>query len=117
MADTDSAPEDLGAPQSFLVLADGTPVYDRAGDRVGTVEHVLSDDREEIFHGLVVKTGDGHRYAAANQVDGIFAHGVIVAVPAGELAEPSEDAAARTTDDDSLADGLRRAWNWLVQPK
>ena len=112
MPDTDSAPEDLGAPQSFLVLADGTPVYDRAGDRVGTVAHVLADDQDEIFQGLVVKTGDGHRYASADQVDGIFAHGVIVAVPAGQLAEPREDAGA----DDSLTDGLRRAWNWLVQP-
>ncbi|PRY21043.1 PRC-barrel domain-containing protein [Pseudosporangium ferrugineum] len=114
MADTDSAPEDLGAPQSFLVLADGTPVYDRAGDRAGTVEHVLSDDQDEIFHGLVIKTRDGHRYAPADQVDGIFAHGVIVAVPADQLTEPREDAAG---GDDSLADGLRRAWNWLVQPK
>lgn len=114
MPDTDSAPEDLGAPQSFLVLADGTPVYDRAGDRVGTVAHVLAGDQEDIFHGLVVKTGDGHRYAAADQVDGIYAHGVIVAVPAGRLPEPSEDAAG---ENDSLGDGLRRAWKWLVQPK
>ena len=113
MSDTNTAPEDLGAPQSFLT-AEGTAVYDRAGDRVGTVEHVLADDREEIFHGLVVKTRDGHRYASANQVDGIYAHGVIVAVPAGQLAEPKEDAGG---DDSSLADGLRRAWNWLVQPK
>ncbi|OJF10386.1 PRC-barrel domain-containing protein [Couchioplanes caeruleus] len=114
MPDTESAPEDLGAPQSFLVLADGTPVFDRAGDRVGAVEHVLADDGADIFHGLVVKTADGHRYAAADQVDGIYEHGVIVAVSADRLAEPSEDAAART---DSVADGLRRAWNWLVQPK
>ncbi|GGQ77762.1 PRC-barrel domain-containing protein [Couchioplanes azureus] len=114
MPDTESAPEDLGAPQSFLVLADGTPVFDRAGDRVGKVAHVLADEREDIFHGLVLETPGGHRYAAADQVDGIYEHGVIVAVSADRLAEPSEEAARRT---DSLSDGLRRAWNWLVQPK
>jgi hypothetical protein len=108
-----TAPEDLGAPQSFLVLADGTPVYDRAGDKVGTVAHVLSDDQDEIFQGLVVQTGEGHRYAAATQIDGLFEHGVIVAVPASELPEPTES----ESDDSSFGDGLKRAWNWLIQPK
>jgi hypothetical protein len=110
-----TAPEDLGAPQSFLVLADGTPVYDRAGDKVGTVAHVLSDDQDEIFQGLVVETGNGHRYANASQVDGLFEHGVIVAVPAAELPEPSAE--PRATGDDAFTEGLRRAWNWLIQPK
>ncbi|WP_067496781.1 PRC-barrel domain-containing protein [Actinoplanes sp. TFC3] len=114
MADTETAPEDLGAPQSFLVLSDDTPVYDRAGDKVGTVEHVLSDDQDEIFNGLVIKTKDGHRYAAATLVDGIYERAVIIAQPAAQLPEPSENA---TGDDSSLTDGLRRAWNWLIQPK
>jgi uncharacterized protein YrrD len=110
-----NAPVDLGAPQSFVVLADGTPVYDRAGDSVGTVAHVLADRHEDIFHGLVLKTSDGHRYASADQVDGIFEHGVIISVPAGELKEPSADPAAE--GDTHLTDGLRRAWNWLIQPR
>jgi hypothetical protein len=118
MSDTNTAPEDLGAPQSFLT-ADGTAVYDRAGDKVGTVAHALADDRDEIFHGLVIETPKGHRYAAANQVDGIFERGVIVAAAADQLPEPAEDAKAEDAkaDDDSLADGLRRAWRWLVDPK
>ena len=29
------APEDIGAPQSYLVLKPGTSVYDRSGDHVG----------------------------------------------------------------------------------
>ena len=110
-----TAPEDLGAPQSFLVFAEGTPVYDRAGDKVGTVAHVLSDDQDEIFQGLVVKTAEGHRYAAATQIDGLFEHGAIVAVPAAELPEPSEETLEKA--DDSFSDGLRRAWHWLIQPK
>ncbi|WP_305789206.1 PRC-barrel domain-containing protein [Symbioplanes lichenis] len=114
MAETNTAPEDLGAPQSFLVLADGTPVYDRSGEPAGSVAHVLADDKDEIFQGLVLKTGDGHRFAAASQIDGIFERAVIIGPPAKDLPEPSENA---TSDDSSLADGLRRAWHWLVQPK
>lgn len=110
-----TAPEDLGAPQSFLVLAEGTPVFDRAGDKVGMVAHVLSDDQDEIFQGLVIKTEDGHRYANASQIDGLFEHGVIVAVPAAELPVPSQE--PRATGDDSFTEGLRRAWNWLIQPR
>jgi hypothetical protein len=112
-----SAPEDIGAPQSYLVLTDGTPVYDRSGSSVGTVAHILADERSDVFHGLVLDTANGHRFARATQVDGIYERGVIVAVPAEQLPEPSADAAARSVDDDSLADGLRRAWDWLIQPK
>ncbi len=115
MADTNSAPEDLGAPQSFLVLADGTPAYDRSGAEVGSVAHVLADDRDEIFQGLVLKTGEGHRFAAASRVDGIFERGVIIAVPAAELPEPTEETASRAENDEDS--GLRRAWNWLIEPK
>nr|BFE76117.1 hypothetical protein GCM10020092_094180 [Actinoplanes digitatis] len=43
--------------------------------------HVLADRQEDIFHGLVLKTSDGHRYASASQVDGIFERGVIISVP------------------------------------
>jgi hypothetical protein len=108
---------DLGEPQSYLVLKDGTPVYDRSGSTVGTVAHVLADDAQYVFHGLIVKTGDGHRFAGGDQVDGIYANGVIVAKPADQLPEPSEDAAARTAGDAHAATGLRRAWDWLIQPK
>jgi hypothetical protein len=110
MAEKNSeAPEDIGAPQSYLVLADGTPVYDRSGEVVGSVAHVLSDDKEDIFHGWVLKTPDGHRWAGSDDVDGIYEHGVIVNKPAKELAEPAESAAGGSP--------LRRAWDWLIQPK
>jgi hypothetical protein len=111
------APEDLGEPVSYLVLEDGTEVYDRSGDSVGTVEHVLSDEREDVFHGLILKTRDGHRYAPADLVDGIFEHGVIVAKPAGELPAPSADPAAQAVLSDSLTNELKRAWDWIVKPK
>lgn len=112
---SETAPKDLGAPVSFLVLAEGTAVYDRSGDSVGTVEHVLSDEREDIFHGLLVKTGDGHRFAAGDQVDGLFERGVIVSEPADKLAEPSADTPAGLAENRATA--LRKAWDWLIQPK
>lgn len=117
MAD-DNEPEDVGAPISYLVLPDGTPVYDQAGDRVGTVEHVLSDDREDVFHGLVLKTGEGHghRYAPADVVDGIFEKAVIVTKPAADLPEPSADPAAESATDTSMGEQLKKAWDWIVQP-
>ena len=111
------APEDLGPPVAYLVLAEGTPVYDRSGNRAGTVEHVLADEPADVFHGLLVKTAHGHRFAPAGLVDGLFEHGVIVAAPADQLPEPSADPAARGTKDENLAGQLKRAWQWLLQPK
>jgi hypothetical protein len=118
MADSESeAPEDLGAPVSYLVLADGTPVYDRSGTLVGKVEHVLKDEGADIFHGLILKTAKGDRYAPSDFVDGIFEHGVIAAKPLEELPEPSADPAAKATVSDSLANELKRAFAWLTRGK
>ena len=111
----ETAPEDLGAPVSYLVLAAGTAVYDRSGDPVGKVDHVLADEGHDVFHGLLVKTADGHRFAAGDQVDGLFEHGVIVSVPAGELPEPAAGSPADVSED--RATGLKKAWDWLIQPK
>lgn len=110
------APEDLGAPVAYLVLKDGTPVYDESGARAGEVEHVLDDEQSDVFHGLIVKTPQGHRFAPADKVSGLFEHGVILTVPGADLPEPSEDPSARVADE-GLQDTLKRAWNWLIQPK
>lgn len=107
------APEDLGAPVSYLVLKDGTPVYEPSGDQVGEVAHVLADPPEDVFHGLIVKTRGGHRFAPAAQVAGLYERGVVLAVPADRLPTPGEDPAARVADDEPL----KRAWEWLVRPR
>ena len=109
--------QDLGEPVSYLVTKDGTPVFDTSGDRAGEVEHVVADEPEDVFHGLIVKTADGHRFAPADRVDGLFEHGVIINVPAAQLPSPSADSAAQAADDDSLKKSLKRAWDWLIQPK
>jgi len=112
------APEDLGTPVSYLVLADGTAVFDRSGARVGEVEHVLADDATDVFHGLTLRTPDGHRFAPAALVDGLFQNGVIVAEPAARLPEPSADPAARQAEEgDGLAGHLRTAWEKIAHPR
>ncbi|MGK5681195.1 PRC-barrel domain-containing protein [Actinoplanes sp. URMC 104] len=110
------APEDLGAPVAYLVLKDGTPVFDQSGARAGEVEHVLADDHQDVFHGLIIDTPQGHRFAPADQVGGLFERGALITVSAADLPEPSEDPSARVADE-NLANTLKRAWNWLVQPR
>jgi hypothetical protein len=50
-------------------------------------------------------------------VDGLFEKAVIVAAPAAELPEPSADPAAQAVEDSGLTQQLRRAWDWIIQPK
>ena len=111
------APEDLGSPVAYLVLKNGTPVFDLSGDRIGEVEHVLDDEQTDVFHGLLVKTAQGHRFAGSAQVDGLFEHGVILNVPLATLVEPSADPAAQAVEDKTLGESLKRAWAWLIEPK
>jgi hypothetical protein len=105
--------QDLGEPVSYLVTKDGTPVFDSSGDRAGEVEHVLADEAEDVFHGLIVKTPHGHRFAAADRIDGLYEPGVIVHPPAAPLPEPR----AAAPGHDSLKASLKRAWDWLIQPR
>ncbi|HEY0001381.1 MAG TPA: PRC-barrel domain-containing protein [Actinoplanes sp.] len=111
------APEDLGEPVAYLVLKNGTAVYDRSGDRVGKVEQVLADEQADVFQGLLVKTGShGQRFAPADQVDGLFERGVIVAEPADRLPEPPGGQPARVATEARPAGALRKAWDWLIRP-
>jgi len=114
------APEDLGAPVSYLVLADGTPVFDRSGDRVGTVEHVLADAEADVFDGLVIS---GPRFVDAPEVAEIHERGVLLGIDsrqAESLPEPSENPAALRVDpaeggESELGEKLRRAWDYIGQ--
>ena len=47
---------ELGEPIAYLALKEGTPVYDRTGERVGVLEHVVADEPTDIFEGLIVHT-------------------------------------------------------------
>jgi hypothetical protein len=115
--------DNLGPPVAYLVLADGVPVYDRDGARIGVVEHVLADEGADIFHGLLVRTPQPDRYlfAAREQIAELRQGGVTLAVRGAELHKPGEDpVAAEATEvspGEEVQEGLRRAWRWLTEPR
>jgi hypothetical protein len=113
---------DLGAPASYLTLADGTPVFSSDEERIGVVEHVLADANADVFDGLVIdvrRGPGGHRFVDAPQVADIYEQGVVLTIDADaaeQLPEPSENPATMVADPDDvtpddLGDKLRRAWN------
>jgi hypothetical protein len=115
---------ELGPPIAYTALKEGTPAYDRTGDQIGVVEHVLADEAFDIFHGLVIHTlplPGRHLYADADQVAALHERGVVLSVDAGQLHEPTERRPARAAGgDDAPAESplqarLRRAWDWISQ--
>jgi uncharacterized protein YrrD len=72
---------DLGEPVSYLVLRAGTPVYSSDGEEIGKVTHVLADEGEDVFDGIVIGQhifGAEHLFADADDVQEIFEHGVVL---------------------------------------
>jgi hypothetical protein len=117
-----SGTDDLGAPVSYLGLEEGTAVLTTDGEEVGHVAHVLADEENDIFDGIVISHGLGrHTFADTEQVGEIHERGVVLTLTAAEaeaLPEPSENPAVME-DDPSDAEGspvankLRRAWDLL----
>ena len=87
--------DDLGAPSSYLILAEGIPVYSSDGKPLGEVEHLLCDFDADIFDGLVIDRSvlpGGHRFVDAPQVAEIYERGVVLGIDAAaaeRLPEPS----------------------------
>jgi hypothetical protein len=111
--------DDLGAPVSHRGLADGTPVYDPGGRRVGVVDRVQED--AGIFEGLVIHTlplPGRHLFADHEQIAELRERGVRLAVGVEELHLLDERSAHRRTEHDGpespLERRLRRAWDWLT---
>jgi hypothetical protein len=73
---------DLGGPIAYLLLAEGTPVYDRRGERAGVVDRVLAEPAVDIFDGLVVRAHlIGRRvFVDAVHVAEIHERGVVLSV-------------------------------------
>jgi hypothetical protein len=119
---------DLGDPISYLALEPGTPVYSSDGQQIAVVEHVLEDDHEDVFDGIVLARhehhgpfdhGGRHSFADADQVAAIHERGVELTIPATECASlpaPSANPAVVHEDpgdrpDRGLHSKLRRAWD------
>ncbi|MDQ1717207.1 MAG: hypothetical protein QOE89_1160 [Pseudonocardiales bacterium] len=112
--------QSLGPPVAYLALAEGTPVFDRNGQQLGVVDHVLADADLDIFHGLIIHTRplSGRRlYADADQIAELHERGVVLAVEQGDLHEPSADSGSPRTDgreETPLQKRIRRAWDWIT---
>jgi uncharacterized protein YrrD len=116
---------DLGAPASYLTLVAGIPVYSSDGQRLGEVEHVLSDPDEDIFDGVVFDASPlpgGHRFVDAPEVDAIYDHGVVLTLDADSAAErlhrPDANPATMSASPDDAGESelerkLRRAWDLI----
>jgi hypothetical protein len=74
---------DEGLPIAYEVLDKGVPVYAAGGEQVGTVDHVVAAEHEDIFHGIVIRAGHTRRFVAADQVASIHEHGVDLRLDAG----------------------------------
>jgi hypothetical protein len=78
---------DEGLPISYEVLDKGVPVYSSDEQSVGTVDHVVAAEAQDIFHGLVVRTGSGRKFVAADDVASLHERGVDLRIPAAAVAE------------------------------
>jgi sporulation protein YlmC with PRC-barrel domain len=76
---------DEGLPIAYEVLEKGVLVYASDGEQVGTVDHVVAAPEVDIFHGLVIKTGIGPRFVAADQVESLHEQGVDLRIDASEV--------------------------------
>ena len=77
---------DEGLPIAYEVLEKGVPVYARDGEQVGTVDHVVSAQREDIFHGVVIRAASTKRFVPADQVASIHERGVDLTIDAAAAA-------------------------------
>ena len=78
---------DEGLPIAYQVLDEGVPVYSSDGQAVGTVDHVVAAPEEDIFHGVVIRTAQGPRFVAADQVASLHERGVDLGIDAARTAE------------------------------
>jgi hypothetical protein len=67
---------DEGPPTSYLQLSHHVPVYASDGTEVGSVEHVVAAAEKDIFHGIVMRAGDGLHFIAAEDVVSLHERGV-----------------------------------------
>jgi len=115
---------DLGDPSSYEALARGTPVYSADGEQIGKVAHVLADEGEDVFDGIVIGEhlfGAEHRFADADDVQEIFDRGVLLKLDRAQcerLPKPSPNPAVMRDDpaesrSDIRHEKLTRAWNLI----
>ena len=76
---------DEGLPIAYEVLDSGVPVYSSDGQSVGTVDHVVAAPEEDIFHGIVMRTGSGRKFVAADEIASLHERGVDLKIDAAAV--------------------------------
>ena len=115
---------DYGEPTSYLTLEEGCDVVSSDGEKVGTVQHVLADEEEDIFDGIVIDCElrpGGLHFVDAPQVSECFERAVQLKLLASEvpgLPKPAPNPAAMehhgVEDSESgLQAKLHRAWDLI----
>ena len=100
---------DEGLPIAYEVLEEGVLVYAADGEQVGTVDHVVAAPELDIFHGIVIKTGIGPKFVAADQVASLHERGVDLSIDASEVRSlPHPQGAAPAFRDRLMAYPVRR---------
>jgi hypothetical protein len=115
---------DFGEPTSYLAVEEGCDVVSSDGEKVGTVQHVLADEEEDVFDGIVIDTQlgpGGLHFVDAPQVSECFEHAVQLSIPASkvpELPKPTANPAVMEhhgveDSESTLERKLRRAWDLI----
>jgi hypothetical protein len=76
---------DEGLPVAYGVLEKGVIVYASDGEQVGAVDHVVAAPELDIFHGIVMRTGRGQRFVAADQIASLHERGVDLRIEASAV--------------------------------
>ncbi len=115
---------DLGERSAYEAVEPGTPVYSSVGEEIGKVTHVLADEREDVFDGIVIgehRFGRDHRFADADDVEAIYDRGVVLKLDTAacaQLPKPSANPAVMRDDPAESESEFRhqklaRAWNLI----
>jgi uncharacterized protein YrrD len=115
---------EYGEPIAYTALKPGADVISSDGKNVGAVEHVLADEEEDVFDGIVIDVTmgpGGHRFVDAPQVSECREGAVIIAVSAAEvekLPEPTANPAVMENHgvedtEGRLQEKLHRAWDMI----
>ena len=115
---------DYGEPASYLTLNEGCSVISSDGEEVGKIQHVLADEEEDVFDGLVIDTQlgpGGLLFVDAPQVKECRERAVMLSVPAAEiekLPKPAPSPAVMEShgvedSEGGLQQKLHRAWDLI----
>lgn len=89
--ETESEQTRTGSPErriAWTALCAGADVTSADGKHVGSVEHVLGDERVDIFDGVVIRLGHGPgglRFVDAPQVALIFERHIVLTITSAEV--------------------------------